>query len=83
MAHHEPFDVALQQAVRAALVEAGISLSDCARAIGLADNSFSRRMNGHISFQWREIVGIALLTSRPVSELVAAAERIVAIRSAA
>lgn len=73
----------MQQAIRAALVESGITLSECAKAIRLADNSFSRRMNGHIAFQWNEIVAIAKLTDRPVSDLVANAERIMSLRTGA
>lgn len=76
VAHHEPLDLAMQQAVRAALAEAGMTLSDCANAINLAENSFSRRMNGHIAFQWNEIVAIARATHRSVADLVHAAERI-------
>lgn len=83
MAHNGPLDVAMQQAIRAALVESGITLSECARAIRLADNSFSRRMNGHIAFQWNEIVAIAKLTGRQVSDLVASAERIMSLRTGA
>lgn len=73
----------MQQAIRAAIVEAGLTISQCASEIGIADNSFSRRMNGHIAFQWNEIVAIARATKRPVSELVAAAERIADIRGVA
>lgn len=83
MAHNEPHDMAMQQAIRAAIVEADLTSKECAAAIGLADNSFSRRMNGHIAFQWNEIVAIANVTKRPVSVLVAAAERIAGIRGAA
>lgn len=64
------------QAAIGAIALAGLTQAQAADKIGVALNTFSRRVNGHLPFSWPEIVRLAEATDMTVSELVANAERI-------
>jgi hypothetical protein len=71
--------VAIGQAVRGAIAQAGLSQADAApRVNGMHLNSLSRRINGAMPFTYPELVAVSRLTGVTVAELVAAAERIAA-----
>lgn len=52
--------------IRAELARAGISQTAAARALGLADSSLSRRLNGRHSFRVSELYALADLIGVPV-----------------
>lgn len=64
------------QAVQGAIAQAGLTQALTAEATGMALNTLSRRINGHLPFTWPELVGIAKVTDLSISDLVASAERI-------
>lgn len=72
----DPDAAAIGQAVRGAIAQADLSLAATAEKVGLAVNTFSRRINGLLPFTWPELVRVSVVTGVPVSEIVAAAERI-------
>lgn len=71
------------QAVRGAIAQADLTQAQAADKIGVALNTFSRRVNGLLPFTWPEIARVAEVTGLSVSELVADAERIYERKSAA
>lgn len=76
MAGITPESAAIGQAVRAAVVQAGLTLAETAEATGIALNTLSRRVNGVIPFTWPELVLIAEVTGVSCTELATSAERI-------
>lgn len=68
--------VAIGIAVRAAIVEAGLTQAQFAEKSGMALNTLSRRINGVLPFTWPEIAKVSDITGVAISELVASAERI-------
>lgn len=76
MAGIDQHAVAIGSAVRGALAAAGFTQAEAAEGVGVALNTFSRRINGLLPFTWPEIVRVAALTGTTPSELAAQAERI-------
>lgn len=72
----DPHSVAIGAAVRGAIASAELTQAEAAEGIGVAVNTFSRRINGLLPFTWPELVRVAALTGVPVTELAASAERI-------
>lgn len=72
----DPQAVAIGQAVRGAIAQAGLTQADVAERTGIALNTLSRRINGLLPFTWPELVRIADVTDVSVSDLAAAAVRI-------
>lgn len=68
--------IAVGQAVRGAIAQAGLSQAQAAEAVTMHLNSFSRRVNGAIAFTYPELVRIASATDVRLTDLVASAERI-------
>jgi transcriptional regulator with XRE-family HTH domain len=64
------------QAVYGAIVAADLTQAQAAEAAGMALNTLSRRINGHLPFTWPEVARLAGVTGLTISELVASAERI-------
>lgn len=62
--------------MKAAIVEAGLSIIETAPLAGMTVNTLSRRVNGTIPFTWPEIVRISSVTGVSCTEIVASAERI-------
>jgi len=58
--------------IRAELARAGISQTAAARALGLADSSLSRRLNGRHSFRVSELYALADLIGVPVHAFIGA-----------
>lgn len=68
--------VAMGQAVRGAIAQAGLTQAEAAERAAMALNTFSRRVNGLLPFTWPELVRIAAITDVTCSDLVANAVRI-------
>ncbi len=73
-----PEAVAIGQAVRGAIAQAGMTQAETAMKSGMALNTLSRRINGILPFTWPELVAISAVTGVTCSELAANAERIAA-----
>lgn len=71
-----PEAAAIGQAVKAAVVAAGLTLAEAAVESDMTVNTFSRRVNGTIPFTWPELVRVADTTGVTVAELATSAERI-------
>ncbi|WP_010540412.1 helix-turn-helix domain-containing protein [Dietzia alimentaria] len=65
-------DQAVAMNIRAELARTGISQTAAARALGLADSSLSRRMNGRHSFRVSELYALADLIGVPVHAFIGA-----------
>lgn len=76
MAHIDPRSVAMGQAVRGAIAQAGLTQALTAEAADMALNTLSRRINGSIPFTWPELARLAEVTGLNTSDLIASAERI-------
>lgn len=79
----DPQAVAIGQAARGAIAQAGLTLAETAEQTGIALNTLSRRVNGAVPFTWPEIVQIAAVTGVTPSELAANAVRIADRRTSA
>lgn len=55
--------------LRAAIVEAGYTQGDVAKAIGVETSTFSQKINGHRDFTLSECVRIANLVNRSLDDL--------------
>lgn len=72
----DPHAVAMGQAVRGAIAQAGLTLAETAPRTDMALNTLSRRVNGSLPFTWPEIVQIAEITGLTATELATSAARI-------
>jgi hypothetical protein len=76
MGQIDPLAVAIGTAVRGAVVEADLSLTQFAEEAGFSWQTLSRRVNGHTPFTYSELVRVAEITGTTVSDLVQRADRI-------
>lgn len=76
MQHNDPDSMAMGQAVRGAIAQAGLTQAEAAPQLKLSLMSLSRRINGALPFTWPELVRVSRVTGVPVSELIATAQRI-------
>lgn len=76
MVRIDPYAVAIGDAVRGAIAQAGLTQEEAAANAGLSTNTLSRRINGSLPFTWPEIVRLARITDTTPSELATRAERI-------
>ena len=58
--------------LRAAIVEAGYTQGDVAKAIGVETSTFSLKINGHRDFTLQECIRIANLVNRSLDDLFSA-----------
>ena len=70
---------AIGRAIRSAIVAAGLTIEVVADKVEIPLSTFSRRVNGKngSSFTFPELLKIAAAVDQPLSQLIAAAERIV------
>lgn len=76
MATIDPEAVAIGQAVRGAIAQAGLTQAEAADRAGMALKTFSGRVNGLFPFTWPELVRIAAVTGVTCAELATTATRI-------
>jgi transcriptional regulator with XRE-family HTH domain len=69
--------------VRGAIAQADLTQAEAAAKIGVALNTFSRRINGALPFTWPELVRVADVAGVTVGDLASAAERIASRGTAA
>ena len=55
--------------LRAAIVEAGYTQGDIAKAIGVDISTFSQKINGHRDFTLQECVRIANMVNRSLDDI--------------
>lgn len=55
--------------LRAAIVEAGYTQGDIAKAIGVDISTFSQKINGHRDFTLQECVRIASMVNRSLDDI--------------
>lgn len=55
--------------LKAAIIEAGKSMTEVAIVLGMTKHSFSRKVNGFFYFDEKEIEQIATLLKKPVTDI--------------
>jgi transcriptional regulator with XRE-family HTH domain len=72
----DPQAVAIGQAVRGAIAQAGLTQAEAAERADMSLRTLSRRINGLMPFTWTDLVRISEVTDVPCAELAASAVRI-------
>lgn len=75
MATKDLLAVATGRSVKGVAAVRAVDLGDLAERIGIARNSMSRRINGHIPFTWPEMFLVAEALGMEPSEILDAAQR--------
>jgi plasmid maintenance system antidote protein VapI len=72
----DPKAVAIGRAVRGAIATAGLTMTEAAEQSHITLSTLSRRVNGALPFTFPELVRMAAVCGTRVTDLAAAAERI-------
>ena len=75
--HFDQEAVAIGRAVRGAIATAGLTVTEAAEQTRIPFRTLSRRVNGTLPFTFPELVRVAEVCGTRVSDLAAAAERII------